>query len=151
MVIGAERHAGRSVSGGCYLLTAIQSLIRVPRFRPPKEREAALCKSLAPPAEFQKLPCTATAVQKARKVFAPNPAVAVQGSSGRVREVWRVGRTLRKGPSCSSKVFPLQGLPFLPPTSTSTSMSSSDSIAPWFCGGGKPQRRSKASCRPQRI
>ena len=45
----------------------------------------------------------------------------------------------------------LQGLPFLPPTSTSTSMSSSDSIAPWFCGGGKPQRRSKAPCRPQRI
>ena len=94
---------------------------------------------------IQKLPCTATAVQKARKVFAPHPAVAVQGSSGRVREVWRVGSPFQ-GVSLR-----LQGLPFLPPTSTSTSMSSSDSIAPWFCDGGKPQRQSKAPCRPQRI
>ena len=35
------------------------------------------------------------------------------GSSGRVREVWRVGRTLRKSPPCASKVFPFPPrLPF---------------------------------------
>ena len=44
---------------------------------------------------------------KRRKSFHTNPAVAVQGSSGRVREVWRVGRPLRKGSPCASKVFPL--------------------------------------------
>ena len=44
---------------------------------------------------------------KAKKVFTLSAAVAVQGSSGRVREVWRVGRTPFKGSPCASKVFPL--------------------------------------------
>ena len=54
----------------------------------------------------QKLPCTATAVFKTEKNLQINAAVAVQGSSGWVREVWRVGRPLRKGSPCASKVFP---------------------------------------------
>ena len=42
---------------------------------------------------------------KRRKSSPTIPAVAVQGSSGRVMEVWRVGRPLRKGSPCASKVF----------------------------------------------
>ena len=34
-MIGAERHAGRSAAGECYLLTAMQYPTRVPRFRLP--------------------------------------------------------------------------------------------------------------------
>ena len=54
---------------------------------------------------IQKLPCTATAVFKTEKNLQIKTAVAVQGSSGRVREVWRVGRTPFKGSPCASKVF----------------------------------------------
>ena len=57
---------------------------------PPITREAALFAATHLPTH-QKLPCAATAARKAKKVFAPPAAVAVQGSSGRVREVWRVG------------------------------------------------------------
>ena len=35
-------------------------------------------------------------------------AGALGGSSGKVREAWRVGRPLRKGSPCASKVFPLR-------------------------------------------
>ena len=86
-MIGAEQPMCRSVSGEGYIPVGINLHLQkayIPYAPCPQIGcEAALCKVLAPPAEFQKLPCTATAVQKARKVFAPNPAVAVQGSSGR--------------------------------------------------------------------
>ena len=71
---------------------------------PPSKREAALFIAAHLPTH-QKLPCTATAARKAKKVFALSAAVAVQGSSGRVREVWRVGRAPFKGSPCASKVF----------------------------------------------
>ena len=78
-----ERPMCRSVSGECYLLTVVKHHTRVPRFLPPIGREVALCKVLAPPAKSQKLPCTATADPKTRKIYSHQPAVAVQGSSGR--------------------------------------------------------------------
>ena len=53
----------------------------------------------------QKLPCAATAALKTQEIFSNHTAVAVQGSSGRVREVWRVENPLRKGVLCASKVF----------------------------------------------
>ncbi len=77
----------RSVSGEGYIPVGInlhlQKAYTPYAPRPQIGCEAALCKSLAPPAEFQKLPCTATAVFKTEKNLQIKTAVAVQGSSGR--------------------------------------------------------------------
>ena len=72
-----------------FLLTAIQTLSRVPRSRPPIKREAALCKALASPAKSQKLPCTATAAQRTRKISIHQPGGCRAGKFGEMREVWR--------------------------------------------------------------
>ena len=61
--------------------------------------------SFAPPNQPQNFPVRQPPHKERGKSPHTNPAVAVQGSSGRVREVWRVGRTLRKSPPCASKVF----------------------------------------------
>ena len=81
---------------------------------------------------------------KSEKSFCPQPGGCRAGKFGEGQGGLEGRENPFKGSPCASKVF-------LPPTSTSTLMSSSDSIAPWFCGGGKPQRRSRAPCRPQRI
>ena len=72
-----------------FLLTAIQTLSRVPRFRPPIGREAALCNPIAPPAKSQKLPCTATAAQRTRKISTHQPGGCRAGKFGEMREVGR--------------------------------------------------------------
>ena len=58
-------------------------------FPPPNKCEAARYKSLAPPNPPKNFPARQPPTSKRRKSFHTNPAVAVQGSSGRVREVWR--------------------------------------------------------------
>ena len=54
----------------------------------------------------KKLPHKTPATTKAKQIFARVMAGVLWGSSGWVREVWRVGRPLRKGSPCASKVFP---------------------------------------------
>lgn len=81
-------------------------------FSPPFGRDSCTLQGIIPP-KPPKLPCTATAVQKRRKIFPTNPAVAMQGSSGRVREVWRVGSPFQ-GDSLR-----LQGLPNTPQSPSS--------------------------------
>ncbi len=56
---------------------------------------------------YKKLPHKTPATTKAKQIFARVMAGVLWGSSGWVREVWRVGRPLRKGSPCASKVFPL--------------------------------------------
>ena len=74
--------------------------------RSPIRREAELFTALAPPNPPKNFPARQPPSQKREKFSHTNSAVAVQESSGWVREVWRVGRPLRKGSPCASKVFP---------------------------------------------
>ena len=59
----------------------------------------------APPNQPKNFPVRQPPSHKWEKFSHTNPAVAVQGSSGRVREVWRVGDPIRKGVPCASKVY----------------------------------------------
>ena len=125
-----ERHTLRVIlSGAAQRHNGERETHQLPRSRTPKGRRQAesrhSCKALYPnasrprikcdsrtfcryaPPDTPKLPCAATAARKREKFSLPNTAVAVQGSSGRVREVWRVGDPIRKGVPCASKVFPL--------------------------------------------
>ena len=110
MVIGAERHAGRSVSGGCYLLTAIQSLTRVPRLRPPKEREAALFYRPRTSQSAKNFPVRQPPSKKREKFLPPTrrlPCREVRGDEGGLEGE---GHPPKGGPS-PSKVFPIYSLP----------------------------------------
>ena len=91
----------RSVPGEC-------NILMVAEIYPPSpiRCEAALSKK-SPPVQTQNFPARQPPHKERRKSLHTNPAVAVQGSSGRVREVWRVENHLRKGVLCASKVFPL--------------------------------------------
>ena len=60
----------------------------------------------APP-DTPKLPCAATAARKRKKSLPSLRRLPCREVRGRVREVWRVGRTPFKGSPCASKVFPL--------------------------------------------
>ena len=53
----------------------------------------------------QNVPARQPPTPKIKRILQIESAVAVQERSGRVREAWRVGRTLRKGLPCASKVF----------------------------------------------
>ena len=46
-MIGTERHAGRSVSGECYLLTVVKHHTRVPRVRLPAPRRGSTPRRLS--------------------------------------------------------------------------------------------------------
>ena len=76
-----------------------------------------------------KLPHKTPAIKKAKQIIALVMVGVLWGSSGKVREVWRVGNPLRKRVSCASKVFLFSKVfPFLPPhpnVSTQKSESSS--------------------------
>ena len=99
---------------GMFLLTAIQTLSRVPRFRPPIGREAALCNPIAPPAKSQKLPCMATAAQRTRKISTHQPGGCRAGKFGEMREVWRGKKSPFKGvlPPPRSSPAPPRSFPY---------------------------------------
>ena len=69
-----------------------------------------------------KLPHKTPAIKKAKQIIALVMVGVLWGSSGKVREVWRVGNPLRKRVSCASKVFP-----FLPPPHPNVSTQKSES------------------------
>ena len=78
-----------------------------------QRHEAAQRDKIRPPKPTKNFPVRQPPPKKRETFSQTNMAVAVQGSSGRVREVWRVGTPLRKRGPCASKVFPaLQGLPY---------------------------------------
>ena len=77
-----RRQAESRHSCKAYFLTAPHS---------PIECEAALCKVFAPPNQSKNFPARQPPPKERGKSPQTDTAVAMQGSSGRVREVWRVG------------------------------------------------------------
>ena len=74
-------------------------------YLPQTGREAAPFNAFAPPNPTKNFPHV-PAVFKKRIKFSLCKWRGHGGSSGWVRKVWRVGRPLRKGSPCASKVFP---------------------------------------------
>ena len=93
----------RSAPGECYLLSAIQSLTRVHPTHQPSAKPHSV-KNLHLPNRQKNFPHV-PAILKKRNKFPLSKWRGYGGSSGWVREVWRVGRPLRKGSPCTSKVF----------------------------------------------
>ena len=112
----AERHAGRSlqyhVFGRCCLIRSAlcRGAIRKeqPAYRFPPHQTcatAARCKNAIPPKTNKKNFPHVPATSNKRNKSSLCKWRGYGGSSGWVREVWRVGRPLRKGSPCASKVF----------------------------------------------
>ena len=73
---------------------------------PPIERDSRTLQQIRTSQTNQNFPTRPPPSTKANQIFARVMAGVLWGSSGRVREDWRVGRPLRKGSPCASKVFP---------------------------------------------
>ena len=99
-----------------FLLTAIQTLSRVPRFRPPIGREAALFTAPHLPIN-PKTSLYGNRRPKNEKNLFPPTGGCRAGKFGEMREVWREKDTLRKGvllPPRSSRAPPRSSpYPFL--------------------------------------
>ena len=89
---------GTTRVGECNLLTAVQCHTYQ------SSATAARCNNSPPPKPTKTSP-NSTRPEQSETNLRSARAGAIGGSSGRLREVWRVGRPLRKGSPCASKVF----------------------------------------------
>ena len=122
MLIGAERHAGRSASGNV-LVNGYTNPFTGAKIPPTNRARSRTLQSSRTSQSTQKLPCAATAVFKTEKNFADWNGGCRAGKFGEMREVWREKDTLRKGvllpprssraPPRSSPAPPRSSYPFL--------------------------------------
>ena len=121
-----ERPMCRSAFVIKYLL--IYNIIPNASYTPKKCDSRSLQKN-APPKMTKTSPKSTRPIQS-ETILRSVKAGALGGSSGKVREVWRVGNPLRKRVSCASKVFLFSKVfPFLPPPHPNVSTQKSESSA----------------------